>query len=102
MDEWDNKNSTREFVKTMNSMNVKNIRHNDNIIKGMIMGHSPQFMYDRGINSSCNNRIWRVDVGASKAFGEMSRSKESKNRLVQILVIENDSNFTIIKERCPY
>ena len=67
------------------------------------MGHSPQFMYGRGINSSINNRIWRVDVGASRAFGKID-CKEDKNRLVQVLVILNDgvnpeSDFQIIQEK---
>ena len=75
--------------------------NNDNVVKGMIMGHSPQFMYNRGINSSNNNRIWRVDVGASKAFGKIDNTIECKHRLVQILVIKNDNEFEIYKEQCP-
>ena len=67
------------------------------------MGHSPQFMYGNGINSSLNNRIWRVDVGASRAFGKLE-GPEAKNRLAQVLVILNDgrnpnSDFQIIRER---
>ena len=100
MDEWDNQASIKEFVKTLNIMNVKNIRSNDTAIKGMVMGHSPQFMYNRGINASANNRIWRVDVGASRAFGKIENNAECNHRLVQILVIENDMNFSILKEKC--
>ena len=58
------------------------------------MGHSPQFMYNKGINSSFNNRIWRVDIGASKAFGEI----DTGLRKVHVLVIEDDSKFHIVKE----
>jgi hypothetical protein len=100
MDEWDQQSSIKEFVKTLNTMNVKNIRSNDTAIKGMVMGHSPQFMYNRGINSSANNRIWRVDVGASRAFGKIGNTTECNNRLVQLLVIENDCTFSILKEKC--
>ena len=65
------------------------------------MGHSPKFMYDRGINSSFN-RIWRVDVGASNVW--KVNCKEDRNRLVQVLVILNDGNdknndFQIIQEK---
>ena len=72
--------------------------NNSNMIKGMIMGHSPQFMYNKGINSACNNKVWRVDIGASKAFGPVDNSNESKLRKVQILVINNDNDFQILKE----
>ena len=64
------------------------------------MGHSPQFMYNKGINSSYNNRIWRVDVGSSRAFGKIENNADCANRLVQVLVINNDSSFAIIKEKC--
>jgi len=95
MDEWSESKCTADFNKTINNLNLKNIRNNSNVIKGMIMGHSPQFMYNRPINSSVNNRIWRVDVGASKAFGEI----DDPNRLVQVLVINNDNEFSILREK---
>jgi len=93
MDDWDN-NSQQEFYNTLNILNSKNKRKKNNEIKGMIVGHSPQFMYNKGLNSSCNNKLWRVDVGMSKAFG----MNNDKNRKVQVLIIENDSNFKILKE----
>ena len=68
MDEWCDSKCVKEFNQTINNLNLKNLRNNSNIIKGMVMGHSPQFMYNRPINSSANNRIWRVDVGASRAI----------------------------------
>lgn len=53
-------------------------------IKGMIIGHTPQ---DVGINSTCGNRLFRIDIGASKAF-------DSK-RAPQVLEIEklDDGNY---------
>lgn len=94
MDEWDEDRSTQSFKETINNLNIRNIRNSSNVIKGMIMGHSPQFMYNKGINSSFNNRIWRVDIGASKAFGEI----DCNLRKVHVLVIEDDSKFHIVKE----
>ena len=35
---------------------------------GIIVGHTVQ---ESGINSKCDDKVWRVDVGMSKAFGEM-------------------------------
>jgi hypothetical protein len=95
MDEWCDKKCIYNFNKTINNLNLKNLRNNSNIIKGMIMGHSPQFMYNKSINSSANNKIWRVDVGASRAFGEV----DDVNRLVQVLVINDDENFSILREK---
>ena len=99
MDEWDENRSIQQFKETINNLNIRNLRNNANVIKGMIMGHSPQFMYDKGINSSYNNKIWRVDIGASKAFGEVDSScREGNLRKVHVLVIEDDDNFHIVKE----
>ena len=100
MDEWDESKSIQSFRQTINNLNLKNLRNNSNVIKGMIMGHSPQFMYDKGINSSYDNRIWRVDIGASKAFGELDGSPECNHRRVHVLIIEDDDKFHIVKEKC--
>ena len=95
-DEWNDSSSSNEFYKTLDILNKKN--RNTNLIKGMILGHSPQYMYNKGLNSACNNRLWRVDVGMSRAFG-LVNNKESVNRKVQILVINNDKDFQIFKEQ---
>ena len=95
MEEWCDDECLNDFKKTMHYINIKNGRNNSNVIKGMVMGHSPQFMYNKSINSSANNRLWRVDVGASKAFGEV----DDINRYVQVLVIKNDNEFSILREK---
>jgi hypothetical protein len=95
-DEWNNSSSSNEFYKTLDILNKKN--RTNNSIKGMILGHSPQYMYNKGLNSACNNRLWRVDVGMSRAFG-LVNNKDSANRKVQILVINNDNEFQIFKEQ---
>lgn len=53
-------------------------------IKGMIIGHTPQ---EIGINSTCGNRLFRIDIGASKAF--------DNKRAPQVLEIEKlkDGNY---------
>ena len=100
MDEWDESKSIDSFKKTINNLNLKNLRNNSNVNKGMIMGHSPQFMYNRGINSSYDNKIWRVDIGASQAFGEIGSTPECNHRKVHVLIIEDDTKFHIVKEKC--
>ena len=98
-EEWNETSGAHHFNKTLDILNLKNNRNQNNLIKGMILGHSPQFMYNKGLNSVCNNRLWRVDVGMSRAFGlSNNRSKEGVNRKVQVLVITNDSDFQILKE----
>jgi hypothetical protein len=94
-EDWNEVNSTKHFDQTIDILNKVNNRNNDNKIRGMIVGHSPQFMYNKGLNSACNNRLWRVDVGMSRAFGLNSKSNNN-NRRVQILVINNDNNFKIL------
>ena len=100
MDEWDEQRGVNSFKQTINNLNIKNLRNSNNIIKGMVMGHSPQFMYNRGINSSYDNRIWRVDIGASKAFGEVGSTPECMHRRVHVLIIEDNEKFHIVKEKC--
>jgi hypothetical protein len=52
-------------------------------IKGMVIGHTPQ---TNGINETCGNKLFRIDVGASKAFPE--------RREPQVLEIEKLDNGT--------
>jgi hypothetical protein len=52
-------------------------------IKGMVIGHTPQ---NNGINETCGNKLFRIDVGASKAFPE--------RREPQVLEIEKLDNGT--------
>jgi hypothetical protein len=70
-------------------------------VNGMFVGHTPQFMYGRGINSTCSNKLWRVDVGMSDAFGKFGNN--SRTRKVQVLQIKNDGadkkkDFSILTE----
>ena len=70
-----------------------------NRIEGIVMGHTPQYMNMRGINSSCEGKCWRVDVGASKAFGPFTKSEdENKYRKCSILIIKDDK-CRILKEK---
>ncbi len=41
------------------------------------IGHTPQFQ--KGINAICDKRVWRCDVGMSKAFYSSSRNNEDNS-----------------------
>ena len=56
-------------------------------INGIVIGHTPQMSEkNNGINSACNQRVWRVDIGASSAFDMFRNTK----RNIQVLEIKYD------------
>lgn len=82
-----------------NNENKKNMKKNCDFIlndvfktyeiNGIVIGHTPQ-MSDKnnGINSACNKKVWRVDIGASSAFDIFRQTK----RKVQVLEIKYGQN----------
>ena len=56
-------------------------------VKGMVVGHTVQ---KHGINSGCNGKIWRTDVGLSRSFGKSKRS-------IQVLeILGNGANVNVL------
>jgi len=60
------------FENVIDKINEKNL----NVIKisGMVIGHTPQFLLNENINgitSACNKKLFRVDIGISKAFNNI-------------------------------
>ena len=61
-------------------------------LKGMIIGHTPQiFKHNKGINSTCDEKLWRVDIGGSTAFSEFDQLN-SDLRKPQVLRIYKKNN----------
>ena len=56
----------------------------------MVIGHTPQIFPIKGINSTHNNKIFKIDTGMSKAFGNDSNSR------IQVLEIINDKKIKIL------
>ena len=70
------------IMKTMELMNI------NSKTGGIVVGHTPQ----ESINSTCNNKIWRIDTGMSKGFG-----KRNNMERIELLHIKNNGEaFKII------
>lgn len=69
-------------------------------VGNMVIGHTPQFL--KGINSSCSNKLWKIDIGASKAFKNFDKyvknEEINKNlRDAQVLEILDDQHINVLK-----
>ena len=73
-------------------------------INQMIIGHTPQsFIYSDDINSTCSNKVWRVDNGSSVAFNKFDKDflktgEINNSRRAQYIEILNDTQFNVCDE----
>jgi hypothetical protein len=80
--------------------NIKNVL-NLFQIGSIVIGHTPQsFMYSNDINSTCSNKVWRVDNGSSAAFNNFDTRFQNSgiytsSRRTQYLEIIDDNNYFI-------
>jgi hypothetical protein len=92
----------------MNNNDKKCVQYLDPVLKllninGMIVGHTPQYFSNQhGINSTCGNRLYRVDHGGSEAFYKFDNQLKDNGQMAdmrkaQVLEITNDKNMKVLK-----
>lgn len=86
----------KKYDSLINLYNKTNYKyHQKNNIppaKYLAIGHTPQFNFNKGINSICNNKIWRCDVGMSRAFGDNSNNVYRHPQYLEIINNEPVNN----------
>jgi hypothetical protein len=65
-------------------------------LKGLIIGHTPQI--EKGINSTCGDKVWRVDIGASQAFDVFERIRHSGRKPSVLEILDDGKEFNILKD----
>ena len=65
-------------------------------IRGMVVGHT----IHNDINSACDGKIWRTDIGMSRSFGKSSAGGElnGKKQKIQVLeILDNGKEINVLK-----
>lgn len=93
----------------MNNTHPKCTEYLDDVLQlfkvdKMVIGHTPQFFINKdGINKTCDDKLWRVDIGASFGFNNFDKEfvhSHTVNELrnAQVLEILDDNIINILKQ----
>jgi hypothetical protein len=96
----------KDYDKTINQLNKTNnyqISSEPTInIKGMVIGHTPSFTVfpnSNDITKTCNDTLFKIDVGISDAFNDFSNNITRKPQVLEILtnLKTKESTHNILK-----
>lgn len=59
-------------------------------IKGMVIGHTPQFLLNNTANTTCGGALIRTDVGMSKAFDTLDTGNDSLRNAAAVKILNGD------------
>ena len=92
-----NKELTIQLDTILNEYNKKNnIINTNHEATHIAIGHTTQYTSNKGINAICDERVWRCDVGMSRAFGERSNEPHRKPQVLEILNIDGNEKITVL------
>lgn len=92
-----NKELSNQLDTILNEYNKKNNCINTNHEATHIaIGHTTQYASNKGINAICDERVWRCDVGMSRAFGQRSNEPHRKPQVLEILNIDGNEKISVI------
>jgi hypothetical protein len=96
-DERENRKITGKFKLLISEYNKSNKTYLDKFnvpqAEYCAIGHTPQFHDGKGINSTCGGKVWRCDVGMSRAFRD---GNNNEFRRPQVLEILNDDIINVL------
>ena len=96
MNDNKNKELTAKLDSILDEYNKKNNHeHTRNQVTHIAIGHTTQYSSNKGINSICNDRVWRCDVGMSRAFGHRTNEPYRKPQVLEILNLDGDGHEKI-------
>lgn len=91
-----NKDLEEQYSRLLTKFNRTNSRYHKTYkipaAEYLAIGHTPQFYANQNINSTLNGKVWRCDVGMSRAFGPVS----SSYRRPQVLEILDDDIINVL------